>query len=109
FCLPSACNTTPHPDISTRPLHDALPILTGQDLGERLLIPCNMLRSGEDVFLDDMTVNELSEALNVEIVVTDEDGADLVSSVLDRSEEHTSELQSRFELVCRLLRDKKKA
>ena len=30
-----------------------------------------------------MTVNELSEALNVEIVVTDEDGADLVSSVLD--------------------------
>lgn len=57
--------------------------LTGQDLGERLLIPCNMLRSGEDVFLDDMTVEELSEALNTEIVVADEDGADLVSSVLD--------------------------
>src|SRR5699024_11280004 len=33
------------------------------------------------------------------------------SSVLPvpvRSEEHTSELQSRFDLVCRLLRDKKK-
>ena len=55
----------------------------GKELGERLLIPCNMLRSGEDVFLDDMTVEELSEALNTEIVVTDEDGADLVSSVLD--------------------------
>src|SRR5699024_11472882 len=27
----------------------------------------------------------------------------------DRSEEHTSELQSRFELVCRLLLEKKKA
>src|SRR5699024_11819364 len=27
---------------------------------------------------------------------------------LDRSEEHTSELQSRFELVCRLLLEKKK-
>src|SRR5699024_11311165 len=27
---------------------------------------------------------------------------------LERSEEHTSELQSRFELVCRLLLDKKK-
>ena len=26
----------------------------------------------------------------------------------DRSEEHTSELQSRFELVCRLLLEKKK-
>src|SRR5438067_9049240 len=28
--------------------------------------------------------------------------------VLDRSEEHTSELQSRFEFVCRLLHEKKK-
>src|SRR5699024_3168978 len=28
--------------------------------------------------------------------------------VVDRSEEHTSELQSRFELVCRLLLEKKK-
>src|SRR5699024_4330371 len=28
--------------------------LTGQDLGECLLLPCNMLRDGENVFLDDM-------------------------------------------------------
>src|SRR5207249_9831476 len=28
--------------------------------------------------------------------------------VIDRSEEHTSELQSRFDLVCRLLLEKKK-
>src|SRR5699024_12815620 len=28
--------------------------------------------------------------------------------VVDRSEEHTSELQSRFDLVCRLLLEKKK-
>src|SRR5699024_12140003 len=31
-----------------------------------------------------------------------------VCSGIDRSEEHTSELQSRFDLVCRLLLDKKK-
>src|SRR5699024_12122516 len=31
-----------------------------------------------------------------------------VSTVLPRSEEHTSELQSRFDLVCRLLPEKKK-
>src|SRR5437868_8513397 len=30
------------------------------------------------------------------------------SAALDRSEEHTSELQSRFDLVCRLLLEKKK-
>src|SRR5699024_12498384 len=39
-------------------------------------------------------------------------GAQLVSEVAsktnDRSEEHTSELQSRFDLVCRLLLEKKK-
>src|SRR5699024_12551034 len=29
-------------------------------------------------------------------------------TILDRSEEHTSELQSRFDLVCRLLLEKKK-
>src|SRR6266704_6106364 len=29
-------------------------------------------------------------------------------SVIERSEEHTSELQSRFDLVCRLLLEKKK-
>src|SRR5699024_12165197 len=31
----------------------------------------------------------------------------LTRTVLDRSEEHTSELQSRFDLVCRLLLEKK--
>lgn len=57
--------------------------LKGEDLGEKLLIPCNMLRSGEDVFLDDVTVEELSEFLDTDIVVVDEDGADLAASVLN--------------------------
>src|SRR5438067_7595210 len=35
-------------------------------------------------------------------------GSSRVSSPSARSEEHTSELQSRFELVCRLLLEKKK-
>src|SRR5699024_11730699 len=34
--------------------------------------------------------------------------ADPLCGARARSEEHTSELQSRFELVCRLLREKKK-
>src|SRR5699024_12100120 len=33
---------------------------------------------------------------------------DAISQHLSRSEEHTSELQSRFDLVCRLLLEKKK-
>ena len=70
-------------------------LITGQDLteqlsdrklGDRLLIPCNMLRSGENVFLDDITVTELSEKLGREIIVVDPAGADFVSAVLDSTE-----------------------
>lgn len=57
--------------------------LQGLSLGERLLLPCNMLRSGEDVFLDDVSVGDLEKALGTEIVIVDEDGADLVASILD--------------------------
>src|SRR5207249_7081826 len=35
-------------------------------------------------------------------------GADRAAGARSRSEEHTSELQSRFDLVCRLLLEKKK-
>src|SRR5437868_15043838 len=38
-----------------------------------------------------------------------EERLDEVRRGLDRSEEHTSELQSRFDLVCRLLLEKKKS
>ena len=62
---------------------DLIEQLSGRKLGDRLLIPCNMLRSGEDVFLDDITITELSEKLGKEIIVVDPGGADLVSAVLD--------------------------
>ena len=67
-------------------------LITGQDLktqlkdrqlGEKVLIPCNMLRSGEDVFLDDLTVEMISGALGTEIVVVDEPGADLVDCLIN--------------------------
>ena len=45
--------------------------------------PAICSEAGEDVFLDDVTVEELADFLKTEIVVVDEDGADLVSSVLD--------------------------
>lgn len=66
---------------------DLLRQLKGEDLGDRLLIPCNMLRSGEDVFLDDMSVEELSRKLNTEIIVVDEGGEALAKAVLEPSEQ----------------------
>ena len=47
------------------------------------MLPCNMLKNEEDIFLDDISVEELSRKLNVEIVIVDEGGSDLVSAVLD--------------------------
>lgn len=55
----------------------------GEDLGERLLIPCNMLRAGENVFLDDVTVEALEEELQIPIVVVDEGGSAFVHAVID--------------------------
>ena len=53
--------------------------LRGQDLGEMLLLPCNLLRSGANVFLDDMTVEDLERELKVSVKIVGEDGADLVA------------------------------
>ena len=55
--------------------------LKDQDLGEKLLLPCHMLRSGEEVFLDDVTVSELSEYLQIPIEIVDSDGAVLLNHV----------------------------
>lgn len=56
--------------------------LSGKVLGEKLLLPCHMLRSGEEVFLDDITVQELSEALQIPIEIVDSDGAVLLHHVI---------------------------
>src|SRR3989442_5147257 len=50
----------------------------------------------------------VAQAPRVEAVVSVEDAEVVVRVVEDRSEEHTSELQSRPHLVCRLLLEKKK-
>lgn len=56
--------------------------LSGLDLGEKLLLPCSMLKGDEEIFLDDMTLEELSEALNTEIVIVDTGGRDLVEAAI---------------------------
>lgn len=57
--------------------------LSGKELGEYLLLPCNLLRSGEDVLLDDMTVDELEKALGVAILVVDTPGDAFVKAVTE--------------------------
>ena len=62
---------------------DLMDQLRGLDLGERLLIPSNMLRAGEQVFLDDVTLAQVEETLGVPVrVVEAESGFDLVDAML---------------------------
>lgn len=67
-------------------------LLTGQDvirqlsdkrLGDRLLLPQNVLRSGEDYFLDDVTVAQMEKALQVKIDIVKSSGHDFVHTVLE--------------------------
>ncbi len=53
-----------------------------EQIGDALIIPSSMLKTGEPVFLDNMTVDQLSAELGVPVVVTDVDGASLVESIL---------------------------
>ena len=55
----------------------------GVDLGETLLIPSNMLRTGEEVFLDDMTVQQVEEVLGMHLTAIEPGGQDFVDAVLD--------------------------
>lgn len=61
---------------------DILNQLKEQELGDRLLLPCSLLRSGEEVFLDDMTVGELKNALQVRIDIVNSNGQDLYEAWL---------------------------
>src|SRR5699024_11337826 len=54
-----------------------------------------------------LIANTLSEVIGKLDIVTENDELSFTPDKL-RSEEHTSELQSRFDLVCRLLLEKKK-
>ena len=51
------------------------------DLGDELLIPAVSLRREGDMFLDDMTVDELSQKLNVKITPVKNDGYELLDKI----------------------------
>ena len=60
---------------------DLVSQLKGRDLGEYLLLPVNMLRSEEEVFLDDMTVRQVEESLQTKIIIVESDGRSLIEAV----------------------------
>lgn len=66
---------------------DLIEQLKGKELGERLLLPCAMFRSGEEVFLDDVTRDDVQNALQVRVDIVKSSGYDFVDAVLGPVEE----------------------
>ncbi len=65
---------------------DVLEGLQGQNLGELLLLPSVMLKEGQPIFLDDMTLSQLSNALDIPIRIVH--GADdIVTAAIGDVEE----------------------
>ena len=56
--------------------------LKGKSLGNRLLLPQNVLRSGEEVFLDDFTKTDLENSLQVPINIVKSSGCDFINCIL---------------------------
>ncbi len=67
-------------------------LITGSDimeqlkdvkLGEVLLLPSNILRSGEDVFLDDVKLTEVEKTLQVPVNIVKSRGGDLLEAFIN--------------------------
>lgn len=61
---------------------DLMAQLKGKKLGSRLLLPVCMFRSGESVFLDDITSSNVETALQVPVNIVKSSGQDFVNAVL---------------------------
>jgi NifB/MoaA-like Fe-S oxidoreductase len=58
------------PDITVSGLltgRDMLAQLRGQPLGAKVIVPGNVLRAGDDVLLDDMSLPQLSQSLGTPV------------------------------------------
>lgn len=56
--------------------------LSGKYLGDILLLPSNMFRAGTDIFLDDVTMEELALSLHIDVQKVSTDGGELLSYII---------------------------
>lgn len=69
---------------------DLLKNLKGRELGDEVLLSSNMLKADEDIFLDDMTLEELSKALGVPVRKTGGTGEALLLAILGQEAPETA-------------------
>jgi len=93
-------NDHPHKEINVIPVKNRFfgesitvtGLLTGQDivyalkdinLGNRVLLSENILKADDEIFLDDMTLNEFKEVLQVDVSIVQSNGYDFVDCILE--------------------------
>ena len=61
---------------------DLIAQLSDKSLGSELLISSSMLRSCSEVFLDDLTVNDVEESLKTVVRAVGNDGYELLDAIM---------------------------
>ena len=56
--------------------------LRAQERGDKLLLPENLLRDGRDVLLDDMSIQEIEEALQMPVDIVKSSGRDFIDKII---------------------------
>jgi putative radical SAM enzyme (TIGR03279 family) len=63
---------------------DLIAQLKDKDLGSKLIVPSCMLRFEGDIFLDDVSLEDVEKELNINVKVSDNSGEMLVSEIIDK-------------------------
>jgi putative radical SAM enzyme (TIGR03279 family) len=66
---------------------DIIDQLSEESVNEYIIVPKNMLRSGEEIFLDDVTLEDLEKELNRKVIVCDYTGEDLINKINEHLKE----------------------
>ena len=61
---------------------DIIAQLKNKDLGECLILPRSMMKQDEDIFLDDLTPNDVESSLGLPVIIADTDGKSFIDAVL---------------------------
>ena len=65
---------------------DLIAQLKGKELGEELMISSAMLRFENDLFLDDVSIDDVRKQLNIQVTPINNDGVQLLSAILGRED-----------------------
>ena len=74
--------------------------LSGKELGDNLLLPTNTLKADENIFLDDMTLEEFEKNLQMNTIIVKSSGMDFVKTIINENEDNNPKIStnSKYEL-----------